>query len=48
MAGQPTHLIVWPTSSLRVGPLFFVLEPRVEAMGRPLGALEPEVVVLEP
>ena len=48
--------IVWPASSLRVGPPVFVLEPRVEAMGWSVGgglepeeaALEPEVAVLEP
>ena len=47
-AGRPTHLIVWPTSSLRVGPPVFVLEPRMEVMGRSVGGLEPEVAVLEP
>jgi len=34
-------LIVWLASS-------FVLEPRVEAMGRPVAVLEPEEVALEP
>jgi hypothetical protein len=32
---------VWPASS-------FVLEPRVEAMGRPVVVLEPEEAALEP